>query len=364
METEPCARLYDLSICPVCDGFFLEREFVSYSPHITSSFHRNLNLTMSTSLLTWLTASLATISAVNARPAEHEAANKYSAPVKANAYSSAASSFATAKADPASITSALSLSTKTAFAGEAYVTATIDGAVVSWVNDYPAASSAIRNSAGDVIVSATIDGQVVSWANNWTPSPSTVNAAATSSQGTSATSSTSSTPAAASSPSVSSTSFPPPTISGGLSTLGTLEQAYYPKYLPGSTSYANSASANYSTTSSDPWKTRLVSLDAYTHSNVPTTNVTRYYNLTISQGTTNADGVYRDTITINGQFPGPVIEANWGDYIEVAVTNNISFEGTSVHWHGLRQSQTPWMDGVPSLSQCPIAPGATFSTLR
>ncbi len=36
-------------------------------------------------------------------------------------------------------------------------------------------------------------------------------------------------------------------------------------------------------------------------------------------------------------------------------------EGTTIHWHGLLQKGTPWMDGVPSLTQCPIAPGSTFT---
>jgi len=67
-------------------------------------------------------------------------------------------------------------------------------------------------------------------------------------------------------------------------------------------------------------------------------------------------------ILINNQFPAPTIEANWGDNIEVTVRNNITGpqEGTSLHWHGLLQKETPWMDGVPSISQCPIAPGSTF----
>jgi FtsP/CotA-like multicopper oxidase with cupredoxin domain len=36
-------------------------------------------------------------------------------------------------------------------------------------------------------------------------------------------------------------------------------------------------------------------------------------------------------------------------------------EGTSIHWHGLLQKKTPWMDGVPSIHQCRIAPGKTFT---
>jgi len=34
-----------------------------------------------------------------------------------------------------------------------------------------------------------------------------------------------------------------------------------------------------------------------------------------------------------------MIKANWGDWIEVTVTNNRS-EGTSVHWHGFLQTGT------------------------
>lgn len=71
---------------------------------------------------------------------------------------------------------------------------------------------------------------------------------------------------------------------------------------------------------------------------------------------------------VNGQFPGPAIEADWGDMIEVTVQNEIvadathtEAEGTSIHWHGLRMRGTQWMDGVPSTVQCPIAPGENFT---
>lgn len=35
--------------------------------------------------------------------------------------------------------------------------------------------------------------------------------------------------------------------------------------------------------------------------------------------------------------------------------------GTTVHWHGLRQLNTNHMDGVNGVTQCPIAPGDTFT---
>lgn len=54
-------------------------------------------------------------------------------------------------------------------------------------------------------------------------------------------------------------------------------------------------------------------------------------------------------IVINGQFPAPLIEASWGDWVEVTVKNSIQNppEGTAIHWHALRQKETPWYDGVP-----------------
>ena len=66
-------------------------------------------------------------------------------------------------------------------------------------------------------------------------------------------------------------------------------------------------------------------------------------------------------LVANGQFPGPLIEANWGDEISVTVTNGLEVEGTALHWHGFLQTGNPWYDGVPGVSQCPIAPGKSFT---
>ena len=35
--------------------------------------------------------------------------------------------------------------------------------------------------------------------------------------------------------------------------------------------------------------------------------------------------------------------------------------GTSIHWHGIRQWNTMHMDGVNGLTECPIAPGDSFT---
>lgn len=47
------------------------------------------------------------------------------------------------------------------------------------------------------------------------------------------------------------------------------------------------------------------------------------------------DGVERHMMVYNNQFPGPLIEANWGDWIEVHVTNNLKNNGyKEMTFHG------------------------------
>ena len=99
--------------------------------------------------------------------------------------------------------------------------------------------------------------------------------------------------------------------------------------------------------------------------------MTRSYDFTISRGTLSPDGVNRSMLLINGQFPGPLIEANWGDTISVTVHNAIETatedgitvdqEGTALHWHGILQHETPYYDGTPGVQQCPIAPNKDFT---
>lgn len=48
---------------------------------------------------------------------------------------------------------------------------------------------------------------------------------------------------------------------------------------------------------------------------------------------------------------------DWGDYIQVTVTNMMQANGTSTHWHGIRQFNTNLYDGVNGITQCPLAPG-------
>jgi FtsP/CotA-like multicopper oxidase with cupredoxin domain len=58
-----------------------------------------------------------------------------------------------------------------------------------------------------------------------------------------------------------------------------------------------------------------------------------------------------------GQVPGPTIEAQVGDVLEIRLINNLP-EPTVVHWHGLRIPAA--MDGTARV-QDPIAPGETFT---
>jgi len=86
----------------------------------------------------------------------------------------------------------------------------------------------------------------------------------------------------------------------------------------------------------------------------------RTYNFTIHSGTRAPDGVSREVYLINGQQPGPLIEVDEGDELEVFVKNALPVEST-IHWHGLLQRGTPQMDGVPGVTQFPIAPGGNFT---
>ncbi|KAG9432777.1 laccase-1 [Apis mellifera carnica] len=73
-----------------------------------------------------------------------------------------------------------------------------------------------------------------------------------------------------------------------------------------------------------------------------------------------ADGIERSILVVNRQMPGPAIEVCQGDRITVDVINLLHSESTTMHWHGQHHVKTPYMDGVPYVSQCPILPGSTF----
>ena len=61
-----------------------------------------------------------------------------------------------------------------------------------------------------------------------------------------------------------------------------------------------------------------------------------------------------DLWVYNGRVPGPVLRVRQGERLRVDVVNDLP-EATTVHWHGLRLPNA--MDGVPHLTQPPIAAG-------
>lgn len=134
----------------------------------------------------------------------------------------------------------------------------------------------------------------------------------------------------------------------GKSVLGTSDAPQLPYFL-----------TNNPTPNGFPWS----KLNAHTnyYKTCPHTGVIRKYDFTIQRGTIAPDGYDLSAILINGAFPGPTIEANWGDTIQVTVHNEIEDEGVALHWHGFLQKGTPWEDGVPGITQCPIAPGKSFT---
>ena len=69
---------------------------------------------------------------------------------------------------------------------------------------------------------------------------------------------------------------------------------------------------------------------------------------------------YRQFISVNGRIPGPTLIVYENQYVIVDVFNRLSSEGVTIHWHGIHQKTSPWMDGVAALSQAPIVPGGRF----
>ncbi|CAJ1976617.1 unnamed protein product [Sphenostylis stenocarpa] len=64
-------------------------------------------------------------------------------------------------------------------------------------------------------------------------------------------------------------------------------------------------------------------------------------------------------ITINGMFPGPLINATTNDYIHVNVFNGLD-DPLLFTWNGIHQRLDSWQDGV-SGTNCPIPPGRSWT---
>ena len=89
----------------------------------------------------------------------------------------------------------------------------------------------------------------------------------------------------------------------------------------------------------------------------PNTGVVKSYTFHITNTTLSPDGTPKQVLAVNGQVPGPTIECNWGDTISVTVYNDMQSNGTSLHWHGLRQLHSNSQDGTNGVTECALAPG-------
>lgn len=69
------------------------------------------------------------------------------------------------------------------------------------------------------------------------------------------------------------------------------------------------------------------------------------------------EGVQQVAWSYNGMVPGPLIHVTEGDQVRFVVRNDLP-EDTTIHWHGIDVPNA--MDGVPDVTQPPIAPGETF----
>lgn len=82
------------------------------------------------------------------------------------------------------------------------------------------------------------------------------------------------------------------------------------------------------------------------------------YELFVKDTLVNYAGKEKRAIAVNGQIPMPTLTFTEGDTAEIVVHNQLK-ESTSLHWHGVFLPNKE--DGVPWLTQKPIAPGATYT---
>lgn len=82
------------------------------------------------------------------------------------------------------------------------------------------------------------------------------------------------------------------------------------------------------------------------------------YDLYVKDTLVNYAGKEKRAIAVNGQIPMPTLTFTEGDTAEIVVHNQLN-ESTSLHWHGVFLPNKE--DGVPWLTQKPIAPGKTFT---
>ena len=74
-------------------------------------------------------------------------------------------------------------------------------------------------------------------------------------------------------------------------------------------------------------------------------------------------------VSVNGQYPGPMVRVPLGSTVRATIVNghpqngSTPAQGTAVHWHGQLLVGTPWADGVPGVTQCPVPAVAGANSL-
>ena len=81
---------------------------------------------------------------------------------------------------------------------------------------------------------------------------------------------------------------------------------------------------------------------------------------TCTEPNTVDGSTYRSFLAVNKRLPGPTLIVKESATVVVDVVNLLTTEETSIHWHGMHQRNTPWMDGVGYITQCPIQAGGSF----
>ncbi|XP_065022869.1 L-ascorbate oxidase homolog isoform X1 [Musa acuminata AAA Group] len=85
----------------------------------------------------------------------------------------------------------------------------------------------------------------------------------------------------------------------------------------------------------------------------------RFFTWNVTYGDIWPMGVKQQGILINGQFPGPQIEAVTNDNLIINVFNSLP-EPFLLSWNGVQQRRNSWQDGVYG-TNCPIPPGGNFT---
>ncbi|MEV3939023.1 multicopper oxidase family protein [Glycomyces sp. NPDC049804] len=84
----------------------------------------------------------------------------------------------------------------------------------------------------------------------------------------------------------------------------------------------------------------------------------REFQLNATAAAVDLGGLVVPTWSYGGTVPGAAIRVAKGEQVKAVLVNDLP-EPTTVHWHGLQLRCDA--DGVPDLTQAPIAPGASFT---